>query len=98
MKIVQIVSAWALSIFFAVSIATAQQANQGVVTGVDEAAGTISIQQTTSGTVGASDGGRTEIYRVNDGLLFNALHLGDKVAFSSETVGGTKTITRLNKE
>jgi Cu/Ag efflux protein CusF len=97
MKIVQTVSACALTIVLAMSSASAQQAIKGVVTGIDEPAGTISIQQTASGTVGAG-GAATESYRVNDGLLFNAVHLGDKVAISVETINGAKTITRLDKE
>lgn len=78
MKIVQTVSACAVTVIIAMSIASAQQAIKGVVTGIDEPSGTISIQEIASGTVGASAGGTTDSYRVNDGLLFNALHLGDK--------------------
>jgi Cu/Ag efflux protein CusF len=97
MKIVQTISACAMTIVFAMSIASAQQAIKGVVSGIDEPAGTISIQQG-SGTVGASGGAAAESYRVKDGLLFNAVHLGDKVAISVETIEGAKTITRLDKE
>jgi Cu/Ag efflux protein CusF len=98
MKIVQTISACAVTIAFAMSLASAQQAMKGVVTGIDEPAGTISIQQTASGTVGASGAAATDTYRVQDGLLFNAVHLGDKVAISVETIEGAKTITRLDKE
>jgi Cu/Ag efflux protein CusF len=86
------------TVIFAMSIASAQQANKGVVMGIDEPSGTISIQETAAGTVGASTRGTTDSFRVNDGLLFNALHLGDKVAFSAEAINGVKTITRLNRE
>jgi Cu/Ag efflux protein CusF len=98
MKIVRTVSACAATIVFAMSIAGAQQAIKGVVTDINEPAGTISIQQTTSGTTGAAGGAATNSYKVQDGLLFNALHLGDKVAFSAEDIGGFKTITRLDRE
>jgi Cu/Ag efflux protein CusF len=97
MKIVQTISACAVTIVLAMSMASAQQAMKGVVTGIDEPAGTISIQQTSSGTVGAS-GAATDSYRVKDGLLFNAVRPGDKVAISVETIDGAKTITRLDKE
>lgn len=97
MKIVQTISACAVTIVLAMSMASAQQAMKGVVTGINEPAGTISIQQTASGTVGAS-GAATDSYRVKDGLLFNAVRTGDKVAISVETIDGTKTITRLDKE
>jgi Cu/Ag efflux protein CusF len=98
MRIVQTISASAITIVLAMSTASAQQAIKGVVTAIDEPGGTISIQQTTSGTVGASGGAATDSYRVQDGLLFNAVHLGDKVAISVETLEGAKTITRLDKE
>ena len=97
MKIVQTISACAVTIAFAMSLASAQQAMKGVVTGIDEPAGTISIQQTASGTVGAS-GGVTDSYRVKDGLLFNAVRPGDKVVISFDTIDGAKTIIRLDKE
>ena len=98
MKIIQTVSACAVMLLVAASTASAQQAIKGTVTAVDEPAGTISIQQTSSGTVGASGGAATDSYRVKDGLLFNAVHLGDKVVISVETIDGAKTITRLDKE
>jgi Cu/Ag efflux protein CusF len=97
MKVVQTISACAVTIVLAMSMASAQQTMQGVVTGIDEPAGTISIQQTSSSTVGTS-AAATDSYRVKDGLLFNAVHLGDKVAISVEIIDGAKTITRLDKE
>ena len=86
-KIVQIISACAVVTILAMSSASAQQTMKGVVAGIDEPAGKISIQQFTSGTIGAGSAA-TESYRVNDGLLFNAVHLGDKVAISVETIDG----------
>ena len=86
MKIVRTVSACAVTIVFAMSIAGAQQAIKGVVTDINEPAGTISIQQPTSGTTGAAGGAATISYRVKDGLLFNALHLGDKVAVTGHVI------------
>jgi Cu/Ag efflux protein CusF len=78
------------------SVALAQQPLTGTVTTVDRINGTIAIQQTQSGTVGASTGGATEQFRVQGGLL-NTLHAGDKVTFSVSETGGTKTITSLEK-
>jgi Cu/Ag efflux protein CusF len=98
MKVLQTVSAYAVMILVATSTASAQQAINGTVTGIDELGGTISIQQTVSGTIGASGAATTESYKVRDGLLFNAVRPGDKVAISVETVDGAKTITRLDKE
>jgi Cu/Ag efflux protein CusF len=79
------------------SVAVAQQALTGMVTTIDRINGTIAIQQTQSGTVGANTGGATEQYKIQGGLL-NSLHAGDKVTFSASEAGGTKTITKLEKQ
>ena len=79
------------------SVALAQQALTGTVTMVDRITGTIAIQTTQSGTVGASGGGATERFKVGDGML-NTLHAGDKVSYSISEAGGTKTITKLEKQ
>jgi Cu/Ag efflux protein CusF len=78
--------------------ALAQQALTGSVTKVDEANGKIAIQQTQSGTVGTSTGGAAEEFKVQDGLLFNAVRPGDKVVFTATEAGGVKTITKLEKQ
>jgi hypothetical protein len=79
------------------SMALAQQALTGMVTTIDRLNGTITIVQTQSGTVGANTGGATEQYKIQGGLL-NTLHAGDKVTFSASETGGTKTITKLEKQ
>lgn len=98
MKIARTISVCALTVVLTMSAASAQQAIHGVVTGIDEPGGTISVQQTTSGTVAASGAASADSYKVKDGLLFNAVHLGDRVSISVETFGGTKTITKLDKD
>jgi Cu/Ag efflux protein CusF len=81
------------------SAATAQQAmTNGVVTKVDEPYGTIRIQYGQPGTVGGTSIDTSEDFKVNDGLLFNALRAGDKVKFSIEQVDGAKTLTKLEKQ
>ena len=80
------------------SVALAQQALTGMVTTIDRINGTIAIQQTQSGTVGANTGGATEQFKVKDGLLEDTLHAGAKVTFSVSETGGTKTITKLEKQ
>lgn len=77
--------------------AWAQQSLTGSVTKVDEANGKVTIQQTQSGTVGATSGGAAEEFKVQDGLLFNAVQTGDKVVVTVSEVGGVKTITKLEK-
>jgi protein-tyrosine-phosphatase len=42
--------------------------------------------------------GAAQDFRVQDGLVFDAVRSGDKVAFTAETLKGTRTITRLTKE
>ena len=79
------------------SVALAQQTLTGTVTTIDRINGTIAIQQTQSGTVGANTGGATELFKVPDGML-NTLHAGDKVTVSVSESGGTKTITKLEKQ
>ena len=78
------------------SVTLAQQALTGTVTTVNRISGTIIIQQTQSGTVGASSGGTTERFKVQAGML-NTLHAGDSVTYSVSETGGTKTITNLER-
>lgn len=84
------------------SVTLAQQALTGTVTMVNRISGTITIQQTQSGppqggTVGANTGATAEQFKVQTGML-NAVHAGDKVTFSVSEAGGTKTITKLEKQ
>jgi Cu/Ag efflux protein CusF len=79
------------------SMTLAQQPLTGTVTTIDRINGTIAIQQTQSGTVGANTGGATEQYRVQ-GVSLDTLHAGDKVTFSVSESGGKKTITNLDKQ
>jgi Cu/Ag efflux protein CusF len=96
MKIAKIILATAVVIIS--SGAFAQQTLTGSVTKVDEANGKITVQQTQSGTVGTTTGSAAEDFKVQDGLLFNALQPGDKVVFTATEAGGVKTITKLEKQ
>ena len=80
------------------SVTLAQQAPlTGTLTMVDRISGTVTIQQTQSGTVGASAGGAGEQFKAQAGML-TTLHAGDKVTFSVSETGGTKTITKIEKQ
>jgi Cu/Ag efflux protein CusF len=79
------------------SVTLAQQALTGTVTTINRINGTVAIRQTQSGTVGANTGGATEQFKVQ-GSLLDTLHAGDKVTFSVSETGGTKTITKLEKQ
>ncbi|QND71163.1 copper-binding protein [Tardiphaga robiniae] len=99
MKIATSVSAFALlSAAALTTAATAQQAQEGSIANIDEPKGTITILLAPSGTVGANGANSTQDFRLQDGLLFNALRYGDKVTFTSSVVNGAKTITSLRKE
>ena len=80
------------------SAAVAQDSLTGTVTKVDGANGTIAIQPTQSGTVGATTGSAAEEFKARDGLLFNAVQPGYKVVFSVSELNGAKTITKLQKQ
>jgi Cu/Ag efflux protein CusF len=98
MKITKTILASAMVLALVSSGALAQQALTGSITKLDESNGKITIQQTQSGTVGANTGGAAEDFKVQDGLIFNAFQLGDKVVFTATDVGGVKTITKLQRQ
>jgi len=98
MRTARIILAGAAAVTMLTSAALAQQTAAGTVTKIDRLSGTVSIQQTPSGTVGANAGGATEQFKMQDGKLLETLHAGDKVNFSSTEDGGAKTITTLQKQ
>ncbi|WFU27616.1 copper-binding protein [Bradyrhizobium sp. CB1717] len=69
----------------------------GMVTRIDRLNGTISIQQTQKGTVGASAGGAQE-YKTKDAAMLDAVHAGDRVTYSATDTNGTGTLTKLQKQ
>jgi Cu/Ag efflux protein CusF len=77
--------------------ALAQQGLTGTVTTLDRINGTIGIQQTQTGTVGASAGAATEQFKVQ-GSPLEKLHAGDKVTYSVSGTGGARTITTIQKQ
>jgi Cu/Ag efflux protein CusF len=78
------------------SMTLAQQSLTGTVIGIDRLSGTIGIQLTQGGTVGAGGGGATEQeYKAPEGMLEN-VHAGDKISFSASEIGGKKTITKID--
>ena len=68
------------------------------MTRIDRVNGTVAIQQAPSGTVGAGSGGASEEFKVPDSASLNAVHAGDRVNFSATGSGGTKTITKLERQ
>jgi Cu/Ag efflux protein CusF len=98
MSIVKIIVAGATATSLLMSAALAQQTMTGTITKIDRIHGTIAIQQTQSGTVGAAAGAATEEYKVQDRPQLDAFHAGDRVTFSAAETGGIKTITNLKKQ
>jgi Cu/Ag efflux protein CusF len=78
------------------SYAYAQETIKGKVASVDEATGKISIQ--ISGTTGAGASMAPTPFKVQDGLIFNAIKPGDRVSITTENVNGVPTIKSLKKE
>jgi FlaG/FlaF family flagellin (archaellin) len=101
MRIARIVlaSVAALSVFGSVTLA--QQASTGTGTGtvtrIDRINGTIAIQPTQSGTVGANTSGAANEFKLQ-GASLEALHAGDKVTYSATEASGTRTITKIEKQ
>ena len=98
MKIAKIILAGTAALTIIGSAALAQQALTGMITKLNRINGTIAIQQTQSGTIGANTGGAAEEFKVQDGLSLETVHAGDKVTFSAMEKDGIKTITKLQKQ
>jgi Cu/Ag efflux protein CusF len=97
MKIATIIMASAVAFLTVDSAALAQQTLTGTITKIDRISGTVAIQQTQSGTVGANTGGATE-FKVQNGGMLEAVHAGDRVSFSVTGTDSTKTVTNLEKQ
>jgi Cu/Ag efflux protein CusF len=78
------------------SAVDAQETLKGEIATVDEASGKIGIRLI--GTVGASGATSPTVFKVEDGLIFNALKPGDKVSITSERVGDEMIIKKLTKD
>ena len=74
----------------------AQETLKGEVATVDEASGKIGIKL--SGTVGSGDTTAPTNFKVQDGLVFNAVKPGDKVSIVVERTGDDMTIKQLTKK
>ncbi len=77
--------------------AFAQQDQSGMITRINRLNGTMAIQVTQAGTVGANNGGSLKEFNVKDGHMLDNLHAGDRVTFSATGSGEMKTITQIKK-
>ena len=98
MKIAKIVLAGSAALTIVGTAALAQQPLTGRITKLDRINGTVAIQQTQNGTVGANTGATAaEEFKVRNGLSLDPWHAGDRVTFSTTETNGVKTITKLEK-
>ena len=98
MKIAKMLSAGVAALIILGSAAFAQQALTGTITGINRLNATIAIRQTQSGTVGANTGGAAEEFKVQSGLSLDDVHAGDRVSFSAKQAGGSRTVTKLERQ
>jgi Cu/Ag efflux protein CusF len=96
MRTARIILASAMAVSVCLPAAMAQQTIEGMITKINRLNGTIAIQQTQSGTVGANTA--AEEFKVQDASLLEPLHAGDRVTFSVAESGGVKTITKLQRQ
>ena len=77
--------------------ALAQQATTatGLITKIDRTTGVIAIKRIQDGTVGSTAG--AEEFKLQSGSL-EPWHAGDRVSFTATESGGTKTITKIEKQ
>lgn len=96
-KRLMLAGAAALSLFATGAVADDMT---GMITRIDRLNGTISIQQTQKGTVGASTGsaGALQEYKAKDAAMLEAVHAGDRVSYSATQTNGTGTLTKLEKQ
>ena len=77
MKLASIMIAGTAALTIIGSSAFAQEALTGTVTRIDRLKGTVAIQQTQSGTVGAGGGGAAEEFKVQNAASLDTVHAGD---------------------
>ena len=98
MKAVKITLAAGAILAVTGSAALAQQATTatGLITKIDRTTGVIAIKRIQDGTVGASTAGAEE-FKLQGGSL-EPWHAADRVSFTATESGGTKTITKIEKQ
>ncbi len=98
MRSARTILASAAAVAILTSAALAQQAMTGMITQIDRLNGTMAVQETQSVTVGASGGGATQQFKVQDAQLLETFHAGDRVTFSTSENNGVKTITKMQRQ
>ena len=99
MKMAKITLAGSAILAIIGSAALAQQttAAKGMITKIDRTTGIIAIKRTQDGTVGATTSGAEE-FKMQQGGGLDAWHVGDRISFTATEAGGTKTISKIEKD
>jgi Copper binding periplasmic protein CusF len=98
MKVATLVSAGVAAVILTGSAAWGQQAHTGVITELNRLNNTVAIRQVQDGTVGANATGPSDTFKIQSGISLDALHAGDRVSYSVSEAGGTKTITKIDRQ
>ncbi|MEN3288556.1 MAG: hypothetical protein V7634_2856 [Bradyrhizobium sp.] len=86
------------AVCISLSADAAEQGATGMVTGINRLNSTVAIQRIQTGTVGANTAGAGEEFKVKDNAMMEDIHAGDRVTFTTTDSGGTKTITKLDRQ
>jgi len=78
-----------LTLGAAITRPPATETLRGVVDSIDQGRNTIEIRLSQD---------REEFFKVQDGLIFDAVRFGDPVEISVQTISGARTIVRLSKQ
>lgn len=97
MRTTKLILASAAAIGMLTPAAFAQQGERGMITKIDRIQGTITIQAQQGGTVGSSNAGASQEFRIKDAKMLDNVHAGDRVTYSATGGSGIKTITELKK-
>jgi Cu/Ag efflux protein CusF len=98
MKIARVLLIGAGAFAITGAAALAQQPRTGTITEVNRLNNTVAIRQTQNGTVGANTNGASEHFKIPGGTSLEALHAGDHVSYSATESGGTKTLTKIDRQ
>jgi len=98
MRVAKIISVGAAVIVVTSLSALAQQQHLGLITEVNRLNNTVAIRQIQSGTVGANTNGPSEAFKVASGISLDTIHAGDRVSYSADESGPTKTITKIQRQ
>ena len=96
-KALGFVSVLALGLAFSQLSLSQEVLADGQVVNIDEQAGKIRLTHGPIQSMGMNEGGKTDDFKVKDGLVFNALNVGDKIRFAAERLNGEPTITKIEK-